>query len=192
MNYSFHSVQKLEGERLILTPLQFSELTETAEALVSATTWFSVTRNLNSVSAFVDYFTPILQRQAQGESLTLLARLKDTGEIVGMSNYQYPGPSFRRVEIGFTWIKDSRQRTFVNSEMKLLMLSHAFEEMKTHRVEFSIHPNNDKSNRAILRLGAKFEGLLRKWRYIGGIDDGNRNIYSILDEEWPEIKARLL
>jgi RimJ/RimL family protein N-acetyltransferase len=188
-DYQFSPELVLQGPRLTLKPLLKEELTEAAEALMSPTTWFSRTRDLGTVKKFTDYFGAILDRQQRGESLTLIARTK-SGEVAGMSTYQYPSPQFRKIEIGFSWVADRYQRSFVNTEMKYLMLQHAFEQMKTNRVEFLIHPSNEKSNTAIRRLGAKFEGLLRKWRYLPGQDDGDRNIYSLLDEEWPAAKER--
>lgn len=134
----------------------------------------------------------MLDRQAKSESLTIVAIHNETSEMLATSTYQYPSQGFKRVEIGFTWIADQWQRTFVNSELKYLMLEHAFEDMRVVRVEFSVHPNNQKSNAAMKRLGATLEGTLRKWRFLSGADDGNRNIYSIIDDEWPDIKARLL
>jgi RimJ/RimL family protein N-acetyltransferase len=191
MSYSFHQVISLRGPNLVLTPILESELGPAALALVNETTWFSRTRNIKTPSAFVEYFGPRLKQQESGEILTLVARNKATNEIVGMSTLQYPGEDFFKIEIGFTWVADKWQRTYVNSEMKLLIMTHAFEEMKTKRVEFCVHPNNEKSNAAMTRLGAKLEGTLRKWRYRSGTDDGNRNIYSVIDEEWPQVKAHL-
>jgi RimJ/RimL family protein N-acetyltransferase len=132
-----------------------------------------------------------MERQSRGETLALAAEHK--GKFVGMSVFQFPSEGFRRIEIGFSWVADDWQRTFVNSEMKFLMLNYAFETMKVARVEFSVHPVNAKSNAAMVRLGATLEGTLRKWRFLPGLipDDGNRNIYSIIDEEWPAIKQRL-
>ncbi len=117
---------------------------------------------------------------------------KFNGQFVASSVYQYPNENFRRVEIGFTWVADKWQKTFVNSELKLLMLDYAFNVMKVNRVEFSVHPTNEKSNRAMKRLGATLEGTLRKWRYIENLDDGNRNIYSIIDDEWPRLRSQLI
>lgn len=190
-SYSFANLEKLEGDRLFLAPVTEGELEGTALALISEITWFSKTRKINSIAAFKNYFSSIFERQRNGSCLPLLVRLKESGEIVGLSSYQYPTPNFRKVEIGFTWIADKWQRTFVNTEMKFLMLTHAFEEMKTNRVEFSVHPQNEKSNLAVRRIGATFEGMMRKWRFLPGTDDGNRNIYSIIDDEWPRVREHL-
>jgi RimJ/RimL family protein N-acetyltransferase len=189
--YLFRSCSTLEGRRLSLSPIRRKDLGGLAEALITPTTWFSKTRGLANAAKFIAYFEPMVDRQDKGESLTLVARLRETGEFAGMSTFQYPAPAFRKVEIGFSWVADRWQGSFVNSEMKLLMLSHAFEDMKTNRVEFSVHPTNEKSNAAMKRLGATLEGTLRKWRMLPGCDDGHRNMYSIIDDEWWAIKKNL-
>ncbi len=154
-------------------------------------TWFSRTRGINTVDNFVAYFSPLCEEQARGQRLIVIAEHRETGEPLAMSTYQYPSKDFGRVEIGLTWIADKWHRTFVNTEMKHLMLTHAFDVMKTKRVEFSVHPTNEKSNASMKRIGAAFEGTLRKWRALGGTDDGNRNIYSIIDDEWPSVKSHI-
>ncbi len=190
-SYSFKTMKQLTGSQLNLNPLTREDLRPLARALISAETWFSKTREINSEDRFVEYFLPKVEQQDRGECLTLVARKNQNNELVAMSTYQYPSPGFRKVEIGFTWVADRWQRTFVNTEMKFLMLKHAFETMETNRVEFWVHPNNEKSNGSMKRIGAKFEGCLRKWRFMPGSDDGNRNIYSIIDDEWPIIRANL-
>ncbi|MES2526824.1 MAG: GNAT family protein [Bdellovibrionota bacterium] len=189
MSYSFQQFENLKGPRLTLKRAQTGDLLRLGNSLVSPSTWFSVTRKIDSVESFKTYFDKILERQNRGEALVLIAEYQD--EITAMSVFQYPSENFSKVEIGFTWIADKWQRTFVNSEMKLLMLDYAFGTMKVNRVEFSVHPDNQKSNQAMVRLGATLEGTLRKWRFLPGVDDGNRNMYSIIDNEWPIIRQKL-
>jgi RimJ/RimL family protein N-acetyltransferase len=95
------------------------------------------------------------------------------------------------VEIGSTWITPAWQRTAVNTEAKFLMLRHAFEEWKCIRVELKTDALNQKSRNAILRIGAKEEGTLRRHliTWTGRVRDSV--YFSILDSEWPEVKARL-
>lgn len=192
MSYSFLDFQQIIGPQLTLTRVLPADLEPLAKALISPTTWFSKTRGLTTPEAFINHFHKLLERQSRGEVLVLAA--KYNGQFVAMSIFQYPSENFSRVEIGFTWIADKWQRTFVNSELKLLMLDYAFKVMKVARVEFSVHPTNEKSNRAMKRIGATLEGTLRKWRFIPGNipDDGNRNIYSILDDEWPRLRQQLI
>ena len=193
--YSFSDFTSIDGPRLNLTPLTEDDLIPLGKTLVSETTWFTKTRDLTTPEKFAEYFRPMIARRKNGEAMTLVVRLRETGEFVAMSTYQYPSPGFLKVEIGFSWIADKWHRTFVNTEMKYLMLKHAFEVMGARRVEFSVHPNNPKSNAAMIRIGATLEGTLRKWRFLPGAngvgDDGNRNMYSIIEDEWPVISGRL-
>lgn len=191
MSYSFHQFENLHGPRLTLKRVQAEDLIPLANSLISTSTWFSITRKIDTPEIFQSYFDKILEKFKKGEALPLVAVFE--GNYVGMSVFQYPSENFTKVEIGFSWISDKWQRTFVNSEMKFLMLDYAFGPMNVKRVEFSVHPDNTKSNAAMLRVGAKFEGTLRKWRFLPGLipDDGNRNIYSIIDDEWPQLKQKL-
>lgn len=190
MSYSFLNFQSVNGPQLQLVKVTSADLPDLAKSLVSPTTWFSLTRGITSTEAFCTYFQKIIEKQSRGEVLMVAAKFN--GQFVASSVYQYPNENFRRVEIGFTWVADKWQKTFVNSELKLLMLDYAFNVMKVNRVEFSVHPTNEKSNRAMKRLGATLEGTLRKWRYIENLDDGNRNIYSIIDDEWPRLRSQLI
>src|ERR1044072_5135657 len=153
MSYTFSQFQPIEGKNLRLTALKRSELPHLGEVLVSPTTWFSKTRGMSSVESFVNYFETLMKRQDAGETLSLLVTNKTSGAMLASSTYQYPSPGFRKVEIGFTWIADKWQRSYVNTELKYLMLGYAFDVMKTNRVDFSVHPNNEKSNASMKRLG---------------------------------------
>ncbi len=191
MSYSFNQFEILKGPRLTLKRVKHEDLLSLGKALISSSTWFSKTRKIDTPENFKSYFERMLEKQTRGEILILTAEYQ--GEFVSMSVFQYPSENFTRIEIGFSWVADKWQRTFVNSEMKYLMLEYAFQIMQAKRVEFSVHPANEKSNAALTRLGASFEGLLRKWRFLPGLvpDDGNRNLYSIIDDEWPIIRQKL-
>jgi N-acetyltransferase len=117
--------------------------------------------------------------------------VKETGEAVGMTGYLEIRPQHLGLEIGRTWIARSQQGTRVNPESKYLLLRHAFEDLGAARVQFKTDLNNVHSQRAIEKLGAKREGVLRRYqkRSNGYIRD--TVMYSILAEEWPEVKAGL-
>lgn len=191
MSYGVDTFQPLQGPRLTLLKAVPGDLEEMAQALISPTTWFSRTWGLNDLASLRAGLTPTFEQQAQGQCLFLKALHQD--KIVAISNFHSAPKNFTRVEIGFTWIADAWQRTFVNTELKLLMLSHAFDTMKVRRVEFSVHPANEKSRLAMLRIGAKYEGTLRQWRFNPNnpTDDGDRCIYAILDYEWPMVEKAL-
>ncbi len=117
--------------------------------------------------------------------------LQATGQIVGTTRYHAIVREHHRVGIGFSWIGLPWQRSHVNSEAKYLLLSHAFEQARCQRVEFKADAENAPSCQALLRIGATREGTLRQ--YIYSPHKGARDIalFSMIDREWPEIKARL-
>ena len=132
-----------------------------------------------------------LSEQELGLSVPFATTERSSGRIIGTTRFMNIDRANRRVEIGSTWIAPAWQRTAVNTEAKFLMLRHAFEQWACIRVELKTDSLNQKSRTAILRLGAKEEGTLRQHvvTYTGRRRD---SIYfSILDKEWPEVKARL-
>jgi RimJ/RimL family protein N-acetyltransferase len=132
-----------------------------------------------------------LSEQELGLSVPFATTERNSGRIVGTTRFMNMDRANRRVEIGSTWVAPAWQRTAVNTEAKYLMLRHAFEQWGCIRVELKTDSLNQKSRTAILRLGAKEEGTLRQHivTYTGRLRD---SIYfSILDKEWPEVKARL-
>lgn len=132
-----------------------------------------------------------LQEQKQGESVVFSTIESTSGRVIGSTRFMNIDRNNRRVEIGSTWIAPAWQRTAMNTEAKYLMLRHAFEVWGCFRVELKTDALNEKSRNAILRLGAKEEGTLRRHvvTWIGRVRDSV--YFSILDSEWPEVKARL-
>jgi len=108
-----------------------------------------------------------------------------------MTTYMHIDAVNRRVEIGSTWYRQRLQRTALNTECKLLMLTHAFERLNCIAVEFRTHFFNQQSRVAILRLGAKLDGILRQHQIAGNGTLRDTCVYSILDSEWPAVKAHL-
>ena len=140
---------------------------------------------------FQKMINKVLEEQERGESVAFATVDKNSGRKVGSTRFMNIDPSNRRVEIGSTWIAPAWQRTVVNTEAKYLMLRHAFETWKCIRVELKTDALNQKSRTAILRIGAKEEGTLRQHviTWTGRVRDSV--YFSILDSEWPEVKARL-
>ncbi len=133
----------------------------------------------------------IFVEQERGESVAFATVERKSGRTIGSTRFMNIHRLNRRVEIGSTWIVPAWQRTTVNTEAKYLMLRHAFEVWGCVRVELKTDALNEKSRRAILRLGAKEEGTLRRHviTWSGRIRDSV--YFSILDSEWPEVKGRL-
>lgn len=129
--------------------------------------------------------------QERGESVVFATVERSSGRVIGSSRFMNIDRANRRVEIGSTWIAPAWQRTGVNTEAKFLMLRHAFEVWQCLRVELKTDALNNKSRNAILRLGAKEEGTLRKHLITSTGRVRDTIYFSILDTEWPEVKARL-
>jgi RimJ/RimL family protein N-acetyltransferase len=129
--------------------------------------------------------------QGRGESVVFVTVERASGRVIGSTRFMNIDRANRRVEIGSTWIAPAWQRTGVNTEAKYLMLRHAFEEWKCIRVELKTDALNQKSRNAILRIGAQEEGTLRQHviTWTGRVRDSV--YFSILEAEWPEVKARL-
>jgi len=129
--------------------------------------------------------------QQRDESVVFATVEQSSGRVIGSTRFMNIDRVNRRVEIGSTWIAPACQRTTVNTEAKYLMLRHAFEAWGCMRVELKTDALNQKSRNAILRIGAKEEGTLRRHliTWTGRVRD--TVYFSILDSEWPEVKARL-
>ena len=131
-----------------------------------------------------------LGEQERGESVVFATVERNSGQVIGSTRFMNIDRLNRRVEIGSTWITPAWQRTAVNTEAKFLMLRHAFEVWQCFRVELKTDALNQKSRNAILRLGAKEEGTLRRHvlTWTGRVRDSV--YFSILDSEWPEVRAK--
>ena len=133
----------------------------------------------------------IARKLAEPTTLPFTVRRNDTGAVVGMTTYLNAEPDVPRLEIGATWTAASAQRTGVNAESKLLLLTHAFEALGCLAVEFRTHWHNQQSRTAIARLGAKQDGVLRNHRRLPDGSLRDTVVFSILDTEWPAVRNGL-
>jgi N-acetyltransferase len=189
---SFVEPVTLTGQRWVtlepLTREHIPEITEVAADGELGGLWFTAAPKSDAVEQWVQ---ARLAAQNPEEGLTFVVRRLD-GTLVGSSSYLNVDPANRRLEIGYTWYVASARRSGVNSETKLLMLGHAFDELRCVAVEFRTHFFNFTSRAAIERLGAKLDGILRSQQML---PDGSRRdtvVYSILDIEWPAVRSNLL
>lgn len=137
------------------------------------------------------YIAKALAGRDQGTVLPFAIRHAKDGKIIGSTRFWKVDPINRKLEVGYTWISKSYQGTFVNPAIKYLMLRHAFEEMSCVRVQFQTDERNAHSRAAILRLGAKEEGILRHERIMPDGHKRNSVRFSLIDAEWPDAKAKL-
>jgi RimJ/RimL family protein N-acetyltransferase len=145
---------------------------------------------MRTVADFQLLVEKAFEEQERGESVVFATIERSSQKVIGSTRFMNIDRVNRRVEIGSTWIAPAWQRTAINTEAKYLMLRHAFEVWRCIRVELKTDALNQRSRNAILRIGAKEEGTLRKHliTWTGRIRDSV--YFSILDSEWPEAKAR--
>lgn len=150
--------------------------------------WLADLPRDGSYEAFRDWIAEILRKP---DSLTFAMILTATGEPVGASGYLEIRPAHRGLEVGRTWIGKANQGTRINPESKYLLLRHAFETLGAIRVQFKTDLLNVHSQRAIEKLGAVREGVLRRYQIRSNGVIRDTVMYSILAEEWPEVRSRL-
>jgi RimJ/RimL family protein N-acetyltransferase len=185
----------LEGRHVRLEPMAADALDAQAAALAVAVTdgtlWNSRVTTIPRPEGMRAYVEKALAELAAGRSLPFVTRDRASGRIVGTTRFMNIEAAHRRLEIGTTWLAQSFQRTAVNTEAKLLMLSHAFETLRCIAVDIRTHEKNAQSRAAIERLGAKLDGVLRNHMIMPDGTVRNTASYSIIDAEWPAIRARL-
>ncbi|HZI99267.1 MAG TPA: GNAT family protein [Gemmatimonadaceae bacterium] len=181
----------LEGKRVRLEPMRSDHLDGLAEAGAFEELWKWTRTFAHTPESMKEYVDEALSESANGAALPFVTIDKETGKVIGSTRFANFDAANRHVEIGWTWITPSYQRTYVNSEAKYLMLTHAFEVWMCARVELKTDVLNSKSRNAMLRMGATEEGALRK--HVLAFNGRWRDTiyYSVLDTEWPEVKARL-
>ncbi|MFD9727061.1 GNAT family N-acetyltransferase [Streptomyces sp. NPDC059072] len=181
----------LVGERVRLEPLGHRHHDGLCEAIRDGKLWelpVTIVPHPDQVPAFID---DALAAREEGTQLPYATVDLTTGRIAGSTRLMVIDNRFRRLEIGFTFLGASRQGTGINTEAKLLMLTHAFEAMEMNRVEILTDVRNARSRAAIERLGATHEGVLRHHMQMpdGWIRD--TAVYSVIRPEWPEVKRAL-
>ncbi|MCJ8014766.1 GNAT family N-acetyltransferase [Paenibacillus sp. KQZ6P-2] len=182
----------LEGETVRLVPMEDRHKAELSRILLSAQVWEFTWRTIKTAEELDQVLTTALENKINGSQLPFTIVDQMTGAIIGTTRIGDIDMKNRNVEIGWTWLSPDYWRTRVNTECKYLLLRHCFEELKLIRVQFSVSGQNVRSQRAVERLGARKEGVFRKHRIKpdGSIHD---NIfYSIVDDEWPDVKEKLL
>lgn len=181
----------LEGAQVRLEPMR----EEHADGLVAAGCGFELFRyfpfSMETEDAMRGYVKGCIAAMAAGLVMPFTTIERATRRIVGSTTYLAIERQHRRLEIGATWIKPSHQRSAVNSEAKLLQLTHCFEVLGCNRVEFKTDERNEKSRAALARIGAKEEGRFRAHMVM---PDGHLRTsvwFSVIASEWPELKRRL-
>jgi N-acetyltransferase len=195
----------LEGARVRLEPLSLDHVRPLLGAARGPRETYRFTLVPDTEDEMVQYVATALEQQAARRALPFATVDRVSGRVVGSTrfgNIEFwpwpPGHPLQRgeevpdvVEIGWTWLAADVQRTAINTEAKLLMLVHAFEQWRVHRVSLMTDSRNERSRAAILRLGARFDGVVRAQRPATDGTVRDTACFSILDREWPEVRANL-
>lgn len=181
----------LQGQFVRLEPLSMDHLDALWAIGQDADLWKYMPYHINTLDKMRTYLRTALDWQEIGTAVPFATIWQATQQVVGTTRFANIDTSNHRVEIGWTWIAAQWQRTPVNTEAKYLMLQHAFEKWHCIRVEFKTDELNTRSQQAIERLGAKKEGIFRHHMIVDSGRLRNSVYYSIINDEWPDVKAQL-
>jgi RimJ/RimL family protein N-acetyltransferase len=180
----------LQGQHVRLEPLRPAHAPALAEAVLPGRLWELWYTAIPAPERMVAEIERRLGLLATGSMLPW-AVIDASGTPVGMTTYMNIDNAHQRVEIGSTWYAQSVQRTPLNTEAKRLLLAHAFDTLQCIAVEFRTHRFNTQSRRAIERLGAQFDGMLRNHQRAGNGTLRDTVVYSITADEWPTVRSHL-
>jgi RimJ/RimL family protein N-acetyltransferase len=181
----------LEGAHVRLEPLSMGHHAGLCEVGLEEDLWRWIPVPVQTAAEMAAYIEKALQEQASGASLPFALVEKASGRVIGSTRYANIDRLHHRAEIGWTWVARAWQRTAVNTEAKYLLLRHAFETLGCIRVELKTDSLNAQSRAAILRVGAREEGIFRNHMITTGGRIRHTVYFSIVDSEWSEVKSRL-
>ncbi|MCW3061466.1 MAG: GCN5-related N-acetyltransferase [Capsulimonas sp.] len=184
-------LETLTGPRIQLRPLRASDGDALIEAAADGDLWnlpFTVVPSSETVERYIQ---TALAGRAAGTVMPFVIQDLASDRVLGSTRFWKIDRQNRKLEIGHTWLSASWQRTYANTETKFLMLSYAFDTLNCVRVQFTTDELNEKSRRAILRLGAKEEGVVRHERIMPDGRKRNSIRFSIIDDEWADVRRTL-
>jgi len=191
MDARFIEPVTLRGVHATLEPLAAGHEDAVRAAAADGALWRLWYTSVPSPEATPAWLGRALDMRERQGAMPFVVRDNATGDVVGSTRYFNVDGANRRLEIGHTWYARRAQRTAINTECKRLLLAHAFDALRCIAVEFRTHWFNHASRRAIERLGAKQDGVLRNHQLM---PDGSRRdtvVFSIIDAEWPAVRAHL-
>lgn len=181
----------LIGTHVELRPLQADHAADLVAAAADGELWNLKVTVVPGPETVDGYVATALQGRQAGTVMPFVIVRRESNRIIGSTRFWKIDRTNRKLEIGHTWLSQSAQRSSINTEAKLLLLTFAFEVMQCVRVQFTTDELNEKSRAAILRIGAKQEGIVRHERIMPDGRKRNSVRFSIIDTEWLEVKAML-
>lgn len=191
INHLFSPSLHIETERVALRPVQINDYEAFKRIIFEPNIWSFYTikyENENDLNGFFDRAS----NDYQSRSRCAFAIIdKSTNEIVGSSSFGNISPRDARLEIGWSWLCQSARGKGINTHAKLLMMEYAFETLKAIRIEFKTDVKNQSARKALIKCGATEEGILRSHTQMHSNRRRDTIFYSILDQEWPDIKQNI-
>ncbi len=181
----------LEGSHVVLEPLCETHREGLWRAAQPREIWRWTTHIADTRADFDAWISTRMSEAESGEKYTFTTIDRASGEPIGSTTFHHYRPQDGVIEIGSTWLNPSFWRSGANAEAKLLMMGYAFDELGCVRVEFKTDARNERSRAALAALPAQFEGVLRKQIKIPGIGVRDSAFYSVIDDEWPAVRANL-
>ncbi len=181
----------LTGTTVELQPLQREHAAALLAAAADGELWNLKVTHVPGPDTVDNYIATALAGREAGSMIPFTLVRRDTGQVVGSTRFWKVDRVNRKLEIGHTWLAQSTQKSAINTEAKLLLLTYAFEVLDSVRVQFTTDELNEKSRAAILRLGAVQEGIVRHERIMPDGRKRNSVRFSIIDSEWPQVKVNL-
>ncbi len=181
----------LTGELVVLEPLQMRHEDGLFAAAQHPEIWSWLAPIGESREYFSAWFAMSLAESQAGREGVFATIDRASGEPIGSTRYLNVREAHRSVEIGWTWLSPAKWRTGANVEAKLLMLEHAFQTLGCMRVEFKTDARNERSRAALAALPAQFEGIFRKHMLMPGVGVRDSAYYSVIDDDWPQVRANL-
>lgn len=188
MNVTLH---ELTGELIRVVPMDKSHIQDLYEAANDENIWTHLHKTITTLRGMEAFVEEALQTKETGTEFPFVIIHRESGKIVGTTRFLYMSSASRSLEIGWTWFHPSVWGTSVNSECKYLLLQYCFERLNTIRVQFKTDERNIRSQKAIERLGAVKEGILRNQMIRKDGTFRNSVFYSLIDRDWPSVKLHL-
>ena len=181
----------LRGRRIEIRPLEYESLDTLFAVAQDPDIWRNTSVDYSVPENFYPNFNAALQGRAEGRSYPLLICMAGSSQIIGTTRLLEIVPQDRKLEIGVTWLASQYWGTGANTECKYLLLEYCFEILEANRVQFRAKSENMRSRRALEKIGATFEGIHRQDKIEPSGQARNTAFFSILKNEWPDVKSRL-
>jgi RimJ/RimL family protein N-acetyltransferase len=182
---------RLEGEKVILEPMQKEHLPELIEAGKDPAIWSQLPVDGSKKGNMSTYISDAILKRISGEQYPFTVFDKEKNVAIGSTRLFELYPEHRKLEIGWTWYGSAYWGKGYNIDCKLLLLTYCFETLKVNRVQIKTRDSNLRSQAAIKKIGGKLEGVLRKDRIMKDGQVRDTVVFSIIDDEWEEVKSRL-